>query len=409
MTTHLRAVPPPGAMHVAAARLALSNWRFAREGGGRFTLRLEEDAGEAEAELRWLGLDWDAVIRPADRAGRLHDAAETLKAAGRLYPCFESEEELQVKRDLRARRGQPAVYDRAMLKLTAAQREAAEAGGKRPYWRFRLSDGEANWPDRVLGRQRIKLPSLSDPILLRPDGAIHPLFAAAVDDIAEEISHVIACADQLAVTAMQIDLLAALGRNPGAIAYSHLPVLRDADDPKSPRRFDGPILRALRQDGVEPRALVALLERPSATFDGQALLSLNREVLAETAFAVIAPRLPPGATEAFWLAVRGDIDLLGEARGLWDVVTGAIVPPVIEGQADFLRTALEMLPPEPWDLSIWPRWLEALQQATGRRGPALQTPLRLALTGEDEGPDLEGLLPLIGRTRAVQRLQTAAT
>jgi glutamyl-tRNA synthetase len=124
-------------------------------------------------------------------------------------------------------------------------------------------------------------------------------------------------------------------------------------------------------------------------------------------FAEVANRLPPGATEAFWLAVRDNLDLLGEARGWWDVVSGDIVPPVIEGETEFLQLALETLPGEPWDGDVWKHWTAALRDTSGRKGKALFHPLRLALTGEEKGPELAALLPLMGRARVAERLRSA--
>ncbi len=436
------AVSPAGALHVGAARLAIVNALIARRAGGRFLLRLDDaDAARgntaAEAirtDLEWLGLHWDETLRQSERLALYEEAAETLKRSGRLYPCFESEEELAVKHDLRLRRGQAPVYDRAMLKLTAAQRAAAEAGGKRPHWRFLLSDQDMSWSDLVLGRRRVKLPTLSDPIVIRADGTPHGLLTSVVDDLAHHVSHLVRAEDQIAGTAMQMDLMAALGANPGAIGFAHLPALTNIQGSKLSRRFGGATLRNLRHDGIEPKALFSYLARlgssapqepldPDALaaafdlqrfspapprFDINDLLALNRLVLQDTSFADIAPRLPAGATESFWHAVRGSLDLLIESRGYWDVVAGTIVPPVIEGEGAFLRTALEELPAEPWNDEVFPRWTSAIRAQTGREGDALTLPLRLALTGEEQGPDLESLLPLIGRARAAQRLQIAA-
>lgn len=435
---------PTGYLHVGNARLALVNWLCARRHGGRFLLRLDDtDAArstQAHAEaigqdLRWLGLDWDETFRQSSRLDRYVEAAETLKRAGRLYPCFESEEELRAKRDQRLKRGQAPVYDRAMLKLTAAQRAAAEAGGKRPYWRFLLSDGAVGWDDLVLGRRQVKLPSVSDPVLIRTDGTPLYTFCSVVDDLDWRVTHVIRGEDHVTNTGIQLDLLAALGGDPAGPRFAHLPLLTDAQGEKLSKRLDSLSLRRLRTDGVEPAAITAYLARlgtsrdpvpatlaelvadfdfghfsaASPRFDIGQLQALNRRVLHGLDFAAVADRLPPGATEAFWLAVRGNLDLLGEARGWWDVVAGTIVPPVIEGESAFLRLALDLLPPEPWDAQVWSTWTAALQERTGRRGKALFLPLRLALTGEDHGPDLKTLLPLIGRPRAAARLQVAAS
>ena len=165
---------------------------------------------------------------------------------------------------------------------------------------------------------------------------------------------------------------------------------------------DEPVLLDDLVDRFELGALAA------SRFDVADMLAVNRRVLRDLEFAAVADRLPGGATEAFWLAVRGSLDLLREARGWWDVVAGTIVPPVIEGARDLLLTAGSLLPPEPWDRDVWTTWIGALERATERTGEALLTPLRLALTGEDSGPDLAALLPLIGRPRATSRLTIAA-
>jgi glutamyl-tRNA synthetase len=434
---------PTGYLHVGNARIALANYLFARRHGGRFLLRFDDtDAARGKPEfaaaiaqdLRWLGLDWDESFQQSARLDRYAAAAERLKAAGRLYPCFESEEELAAKREQRIRRGQPPVYDRAMLRLTAEQRAAAEAGGKRPYWRFLLSNATVEWNDLVLGRRAVKLPAVSDPVLIRADGTPLYTFTSVVDDIETGITHVIRGEDHVTNTGVQRDIFAALGADPTAIGFAHLPLLTDIDGGKLSKRLGGLSLRSLRADGIEAAAIAAYLarlgtsadpeplglaalaesfdfaafSRSAARFDARQLLVLNRRVLHETPFAAVSARLPPGATEAFWLAVRGNLDLLTEARGWWDVAAGEIVPPVIAGEAEYLRRAGALLPPEPWDKEVWPRWTEALKAATGRKGKALFLPLRLALTGEEHGPELRELLPLIGRARALRRLEVAA-
>jgi glutamyl-tRNA synthetase len=433
---------PTGYLHVGNSRAALANYLFTRRHGGRFLLRLDDTDQErsrpeyAEAighDLRWLGLDWDDSFRQSDRLDRYAEAAERLKATGRLYPCFESPEELKAKRDLQLKRRLAPVYDRAMLKLTPEQRAAAEANGKRPYWRFRLSDVPVGWTDLVLGDRLVKLTAVSDPVVIRADGTPLYTFTSVVDDIDMGVSHIIRGEDHITNTGVQIDIFAALGTDPRGLSFAHLPLLTDSDGGKLSKRLDSMSLRSLRQDGVEASAIAAYLARlgtsedpvpvpmetlvagfdfsrfgkSAARFDITQLLALNRRVLHGLPFAAVTERLPRGATEAFWLAVRGNLDLLNEARGWWDVVAGTIVPPLIEGEASFLRTALELLPREPWSGAVWSEWTDALKAATGRKGKALFLPLRLALTGEDHGPELRDLLPLMGRARAATRLGVA--
>ena len=439
----LRFAPSPtGLLHVGNTRTALATYLLAKRHGGAFLLRFDDtDAARnkpeyvaaIEQDLRWLGIEWDSSFHQSGRLAEYEAAARKLEAAGRLYPCFESEAELQAKRDQRLRRHLAPVYDRAMLRLTAEQRATAEAGGKTPYWRFRLSDGAAAWHDLVLGDRQVRLPTISDPVLVRADGTPLYTFTSVVDDLATGITHIVRGEDHVTNTAVQLDIWAALGGIPKTISFAHLPLLVGDDGGKLSKRTGALSLRSLRQDGVEATAIAAYLARLGTSddpvpasmdelaagfdlarysrngprFDVRQLLALNRRVLHGLPFEAVRDRLPPGATPAFWEAVRGNLDMLAEARGWWDVVAGTIVPPVIEGDAPFLREALDALPPDPWDADVWMTWTDTLKISTGRKGRALFHPLRLALTGEEKGPEMRGLLPLIGRPRAAERLRVA--
>jgi glutamyl-tRNA synthetase len=391
--------PPSGPLLVTGARAALANAAFAhaspRGPRGHVTLRIAEQDDRILPDLRFLGFTWDAIGEPGD-----HQAAIAhLKAIGRLYPCFEGEVELNAKRDHRLRRGQPATYDRAMLKMTPEQRAAAEAGGKVPYWRFKLANRVVNWVDPILGRREAKLPAISDPVLVTAEGAPSALLAAIVDDIAQGITHVIRADEGDSTTGIQIDVLSALGQNPDATTFAHLPPLAETG------RL---AIRALRHDGVDSAALVAWLgldgpfawRRLRDKPDPTALPPLNRAALARRSFQEVADRLPPGATEPFWLAIRGHIDLLTEARHWWEVVSEAIFPEIPDGAGRVIQTARAALPEEPWDGTTWSTWLAALPL-----DKADTATLRHLLTGEDDGPDMAALLPLIGRARVLERLR----
>ncbi len=442
MSPRLRFAPSPtGLLHVGNARIALANFLFARRAGGAFILRIDDtDTARGSAtyeaaireDLAWLGLVWDESLRQSDRLDRYEAAAERLRTAGRLYPCFESEEELRAKRERARMQGRAPVYDRAMLRLTAEQRAAAEAGGKRPYWRFQLSEGTVEWTDGVLGRRNVKLSAVSDPVLIRADGTPLYTFTSVVDDLELGITHVVRGEDHVTNTGVQIDLLRALGG--GVPEFAHLPLLLDAAGGKLSKRLDALSLRTLRQDGVEASALAPYLARlgtsfdlapatlgelaaefdfarishAAARFDPAQLLALNRRVLHGLPFAAVAARLPAGAGEAFWQAVRGNLDLLREARHWWEVVGGTSVPPGIEGEGAYLLAALAAMPAEPWTEAVWPDGVAALKAASGRSGRALFQPLRLALTAETHGPEMAALLPLMGRARVAQRLAVAA-
>lgn len=442
--TRVRFAPSPvGHLFVSGARVALANFLHARRHGGHMLLRIddmERDRGKpmfAESiahDLRWLGIDWDETFQQSDRQALYTQAAERLRQANRIYPCFEGDDELRAKRDQRLKRGKSPIYDRAMLKMTAEQRAKAEANGKQPYWRFLLSPRTLEWRDQIMGPRQAKLTAVSDPVVMRADGTPTALFASVVDDIDTGITHIIRAEDNAANTGVQLDMWDALTGTSPRVQFAHLPALADTGRIRLSRKVGSLSVRALRGDGVDPAALATCLAgigtgsagepapasvlardfdlnslaQTAAGFDASQLLSLNRRALGRMDFSAIADRLPNGATEAFWLAVRGSLDLLNEVRGWWEVVAGTIVPPVIDGEGAFLSEAEALLPPEPWDDSVWRSWTEALGQASGRVGEALMMPLRLALTGEEYGPALDALLPLIGRARAANRLRVAA-
>jgi glutamyl-tRNA synthetase len=427
-------------LYVSGARVALANYLFARRGGGEILLRLDDldHAGESfKAEqvmqdLRWLGIDWHTSFRQSEHMELYWEVIARLKRDKFIYPCFESEEELKAKQEFRRKRNQSPIYDRAMLSLTDRQRHDAEAGGKRPHWRFKVSGRTMEWNDLVLGPRRATLATVSDPILVRADGTPTPMLASIADDVAFGTTHIIRSEDNAGNTGIQIELFEILRGQQKPVRFGHLPVLGDSGKAApGKRRAANLALRSLRNDGVEPWAIAAcvagiapetgdrlpldalalqfeLQKLATSRFDIAQMLALNRCLLRELDFAEVADRLPGGATEAFWLAVRGSLDFLKEARGWWDVVAGTIVPPVIEGARELLLAARSLLPPEPWDKAMWTTWIGALEATTGCTGNALLAPLRLALTGEDSGPDLADLLPLIGRPRAANRLTIAA-
>jgi glutamyl-tRNA synthetase len=429
---------PTGYLHVGNARAALVNYLFARAEGGTLLLRLDDtdtERGRPEFEqgiyddLRWLGITWDENARQSDRFARYEEIAEKLKAAGRLYPCFEGEDELASKRAALVKRKLPPVYDRGALNMTAEQRATAEANGKRPYWRFKLSDGAVSWNDLVLGARNIKLGTVSDPVLIRADGSPLYTFTSVVDDADMGISHIIRGEDHVSNTAVQIDLFQAITKSP-VPRFAHLPLISGGDGEKLSKRIGSITLKSLRKDGIEPAAITAYMARLGTSkdpaplpleelvesfslsdfsrspprFDARQLMALNRKLLHHLEFDAVKDRLPEGATAAFWQAIRGNIDMLAESRRWWEVVAGDLsLLPELPGNA-VLQAALDTLPPEPWDETTWKPWTVAITEATGAKGRDLFQPLRLALTGEEHGPEMARLLPLIGRALVAKRL-----
>lgn len=442
MTTPLvRFAPSPtGYLHIGNARPALFNWLFARRHRGRFLLRYDDtdlarskpEFTEAIAEdLGWLGIVPDLVVKQSKRLAIYDAAAERLRAAGRLYPCYETADELDRRRKRQLARGLPPIYDRAALKLTAEQRAAFEAEGRKPHWRFLLDAREVAWDDLVRGASHVDCASLSDPVLVREDGSYLYTLPSVVDDAEFGISHVIRGEDHVTNTAVQIQIFEALGA--GVPAFGHHNLLTTASGEGLSKRLGHLSLRGLRESGVEALAVAALavlvgssdavrpissldelaglvdlahVSRAPAKFDEHELEALSARTLHQLPCEAVAERLKQLGVEggeAFWLAVRGNLAKLAEAKDWWQVVQGPVMP-VIADPA-FAATAASLLPAEPFDAMTWKSWTQAVGAATGAKGKALFMPLRQALTGLDHGPELAALLPLIGREKALRRLK----
>jgi glutamyl-tRNA synthetase len=441
---------PTGRLHVGNVRTALINVLFARKAGGVFVLRFDDTDSErsrpefVEAirdDLRWLGLDWDEEAFQSARAARHAEVVAALKADGRLYACYETPEELEYRRRRQRARGLPPIYDRAGLALTDADRDRLEAEGRRPHWRLKLAHEDIRWDDLVRGPCHYDAAHLSDPVLVRADGTLLYTLPSVVDDIDMGISHVIRGEDHVVNTAVQIQLCRLLGGTPPA--FAHLSLMTDAGGGGLSKRLGSLSVADLRDDGLEPMALNALLARlgtsddvaPVASladlietfdithfgraapkFDPADLTRLNARLLHGLDYDSARPRLAAlkaDAGPAFWEAVRGNLERFADVAEWHAVAFGDIVPRAGAAEdAGFLRAALEALPEEtagtPWDGDTWGAWTGALKAATGRKGKGLFMPLRLALTGQPKGPELAALLPLIGRARAADRLARAA-
>lgn len=430
---------PTGLLHVGNIRAALFNWLYAKRLGGTFILRLDDtDRARSrpefeqaiERDLAWLGLDWGRKEKQSDRLAHYDVARDRLIAAGRLYPCYETPEELEFKRKRLLAQGRPPVYDRSALKLSDEDRRRLESEGRRPHWRFKLVAEEVTWDDMVRGAQHVDEASQSDPVLVRADGSYLYSFTSVVDDIAFGITHVIRGEDHVTNTGAQIQMFRALE---GVVpVFAHLPLLVDAAGGGLSKRTGSLSVADLRERGIEALAISALLARlgtadavepvisldtlvasvdfarvgrAAARFSEDELAQLSARTLHMLPYADVKARLAgidADLGEAFWLAVRGNLATVGDAAGWAQVVRGPIAP-VLEEPA-FLAEAAGLLPADPWDETSWKAWTGAITTATGRKGRQLFHPLRLALTAEEKGPEMAKLLPLIGRRRVEARL-----
>ncbi|MBO9575979.1 MAG: glutamate--tRNA ligase [Sphingobium sp.] len=443
MTVVTRFAPSPtGNLHVGNIRAALHNWLFARHMGGRCMLRIDDTDRERSeerfvegirADLAWLGLSMDGEVRQSERFALYEARFEALRAAGRVYPCFETAQELDLKRKVLLGRGLPPVYDRAALDLSAEEIAAKEAAGERPHWRFRLDHGAAiEWTDLVRGAQHFDPKLLSDPVIRRADGSWLYMLPSVIDDIDMGVTHVLRGEDHVSNTATQLQMFAAL--DAGMPQFAHMALLTGAEG-KLSKRLGSLGVADLREAGIEALAINALLARlgtsdpvepvtdlkpliecfafahfgrAPARFSDEELATLNQKIVHLLSYDAVADRLPSGIGAAAWPVVQPNLATVCEAAEWVDVLTGDIPAPALSDEdrafAGQAAAALESLA---WGDDPWHALTGALKEATGRKGRGLFLPLRQALTGHDHGPDMAALLPLIGRERALQRLRAA--
>lgn len=443
MSVRVRIAPSPtGMLHVGNVRTALMNWLFAKAQGGEFMLRIDDTDLERsrqefedaqQEDLRWLGLAWDLKDWQSKRFARYDAARDLLIGKGLLYPCYETEEELERKRRIAQATGRPPIYDRAALSLTDAERAKFEAEGRKPHWRFKLSGGRVEWRDLIRGPQSIDTASLSDPVLIRGDGLYLYTLPSVVDDAEFAITHVIRGEDHVTNTGVQIEIFRALGAILPEFAHSPLTVSASGEA-LSKRDLEGPLsIHNLRKAGYEPLAILSHLAkigtsdpveargaimalaaefsfdkigRAPARFDLEELKRVNAALLHMTEYDSVRARLVALDADlgpAFWAAVRPNLGFFADVTSWAAIVRGPITPKI--ESAEFAAAAAALVPDGALDAQSWSAFVEAVKAKTGAKGKALFMPLRQALTGLDHGPEMGPLFALIGREKAIARLR----
>lgn len=439
MTVITRFAPSPtGTLHVGNIRTALHNWLLAKKSGGRFLLRIddtdvarsrEEHVEAIRADLAWLGLNPEREERQSARFAIYQAAFERLVAAGRLYRCYETAQELDLKRKVLLGRGLPPIYDRSALKLTEADHAAKSAAGERPHWRFLLDhDAPIEWVDGIRGPQHFDPRQMSDPVVRRADGSWLYMLPSVIDDIEMGVTDVLRGEDHVSNTATQVQMFTALGAPVPRFAHE---ALLTGTEGKLSKRLGSLGVAEMRASGIEPEALIALLARlgtsdpvdpaldakalaasfdlarfgrAPARFDDAELARVNAAVIHRLPFDRVAERMPDGMSEMAWEAIRPNLSTVAEAADWWRVVTGPVAAPEFDAETQaFLDQAAAVAAALDWAGDPWGALTAALKDTTGRKGKALFLPLRQALTGLDHGPDMKALLPLIGKDEALRR------
>ena len=424
---------PTGFLHVGNLRTAVLNWLVARKAGGTFILRIDdtdqerssaEFADQIRRDLEWLGLTWDREEKQSDRFDLYRDAADRLRSANRLYECFETPLELDLKRKAQLAAGRPPVYDRAALTLTNADKEK-QREERNPHWRFLLEREEIRFDDLIRGEQKVDAASLSHPVLFRADGQLLYTLASVVDDSEMGVTHVVRGADHVTNTGAQIQIFRALGAEPPAFAHHSL--LTDADGSALSKRLGTLALKDLREAGIEATALVSYMARLGSSlpvevvtdlegisdsfdlgqfgmaptkFSSEDLRHHSAKTLRAFPFDAVKDRLlkfgvPSDQAETLWSVLGPNLDHLGEIAEWISIISEGAEPAVDPEDAEFVSAALQVLPERPWSDATWGEWTAEVKSRTGRKGRKLFMPLRKALTGRNHGPDMGALMPLL--------------
>ncbi|MGR3761868.1 glutamate--tRNA ligase [Roseobacteraceae bacterium NS-SX3] len=439
MTTTRFAPSPTGYIHVGNLRTALMNYLIARKAGGTFILRIDDTDPERSKEeyvdaikqdLEWLGLTWDKVERQSERLDRYHAAAEKLRDIGRFYEAFETPTELDLKRKKQLNMGKPPVYDRAALNLSDEEKAALRAERGDGVWRFKLDHERIEWADGILGDISIDAASVSDPVLIRGDGQFLYTLASVVDDTEMGVTHVVRGSDHVTNTATQIQIIEALG---GTVpSFAHHSLLTGPQGEALSKRLGTLALRDLREQGVQPMALLSLMARLGSSdpvelrasmdeliegfditrfgaaptkFDVADLFPLTARHLQSLPLEAVqshvdALGVPSDKQAAFWEMAKENITTLKDLEGWWALCRDGAEPLVADEDKDFIAEAMALLPEGPYDKESWGKWTAAVKEATGRKGKGLFMPLRKAVTGMERGPDMSALLALMEKVRA---------
>ncbi len=441
MSIKTRFAPSPtGMLHVGNVRTALINWLFSRAHNGSFMLRMDdtdllrskpEYETAIQTDLQWLELNWDEFVRQSERLMRYEEVKSILINSGRLYPCYESQADIEMKRKMLLSRGLPPIYDRAALKLSKEEHQSLQAQGHKPHYRFLLKDEPIEWNDLIRGDIQFQAKNLNDPIVIREDGSMTYILCSAVDDIDFGITHILRGEDHISNTAIAIQITEALGYAPPQMG--HLSLLQSKTGEIS-KRLGGFDIHSLREQFIEPMAINSLLAKMGSSdsieavsdmkrlvaefdinkfslsavcYDFNDLLQLNHKLINSLSFEEVKPsldKLEVKISKEFWQATHGNLNTINEVVDWWKICNQAIASNIDPSNKEFLQTAGSLLPAGECNLTTWEIWVSKIKTQTDRVGKQLFTPLRLALTGKESGPELKLLLPLIGRNRIEKRL-----
>jgi len=432
---------PTGLLHLGNARSAVLNWVYSQKNNGKFILRIDdtdlsrstkEFENKIKENLLWLGINWSKTFNQSDRVKNYNLNIKKLKKDGRLYPCFETAEELSLKKKSLLSSGKPPIYDRSSLLLTEEEINKKISLGQRPHWRFRLDERIIQWEDLIKGSVKFDPKHLSDPILIREDGSLLYHLPSVIDDIEEVITHIIRGEDHISNTAFHIQIFKALEAQ--IPQFAHHPFLIDQEGRGFGKRIGSLSIENLKTEGYEDVTIINYLinigssedikpetsidniiedfdikniSNSSAKFSETVLKSLNSDVLKNYKFEQVNKKLHlenKGVDlEKLWIFSKNNIEFLKDIESWLKIIDTVIQIEKYDIPDSLIKAAIENIPDEPFTYETWDNWTKSIIKKTGLKGRGLFMPLRLILTGKDKGPELKNLLPLLDKQTLLRK------
>ncbi|EAA25514.1 glutamate--tRNA ligase [Rickettsia sibirica] len=436
---------PTGMLHVGNIRAALLNWLYAKKHNGQFILRFDDTDLERskqeykdaiEEDLKFLNINWDQTFNQLSRLSRYDAIKNLLLEKKRLYACYETPEELELKRKFQLSKGLPPIYDRASLNLTEEQAKKYIEQGRKPHYRFLVNHEPISWHDMIKGEVKYDGKALSDPIVIRADGSMTYMLCSAIDDIDYDITHIIRGEDHVSNTAIQMQMFEALNTTPPT--FGHLSLIINKDE-KISKRVGGFEIATLRKEiGIEAMAIasffsllgssaqilpyksmeklanqfeISSFSKSPTIYQPEDLERLNHKLLISLDFDTVKERLKEidaeYIDENFWLSVSPNLQKLRDVKDWWEICHQTPNVENLNLDKEYLKQAAELLPKGEITKDSWSIWTKEITNRTGRKGKELFLPLRLALTARESGPEIASVLPLIDREEIIKRLTSA--
>ena len=430
---------PTGLLHVGNIRTALFNYLYALKNNGKFILRIDDTDTQRSTreftdqiilDLNWLGIKIDEIYKQSERIEIYRKYFKKLVDDGFLYECYETQDELEYKRKRLISRRMPPIYDRSSLDISDEERNKYLDEGRKPYWRFKLSGKKNIFQDLVRGEVVVDTSAQSDPVVVREDGGFLYNLPSVIDDIEMEITNIIRGEDHVTNSGIQIEMFSSL--NKLAPTFGHHPLLVDENGDPFSKRNSALSIKDLKKNGIDPMAINLLnasigtsikmtsvnslneisnflvldkLGRAPARFSIDQLNKLNSSLLIDLSFDEVEEKLRNQnifANRPLWEIIKNNLNNLSE-YAKWDKIINEEIK-IERIDNNFLNTAAEVLPEEPWDDETWNLWIENIKKSTNKKGRDLFLPLRKSITGLEDGPELKKLILLIGYDKIKRRL-----